>query len=135
MNLLRSTLDILEFISTVSSPIGPEVFAGYGNAIQAKLVNSPFEIEEVMKGWIIESNMKELLEELFHIFKDFTLPAPYLIEWKTYRQEWEYTILFILYTLVRQDIFILEDVLKQLKEFEMTKGIVDELLIWLQEEM
>ncbi|MCP4161671.1 MAG: hypothetical protein GY760_16485 [Deltaproteobacteria bacterium] len=126
--------ELLEFISDLAGPIGPEVFAGYGSKLQDAMKNDEFYSEKIKDEWSDIVDITEALDLLFDIASnppDKTFHNDFYIH---YKEKWEFEVTDLLYRVGTRDRKAFLKRLSSFKVNEDAKKIIMELKIWLSED-
>ena len=144
----RYTIDeIREFIADLASPIGPEVFAGYGGEIPSLIHKwrsekedpdegfwySEKKLEELKNEWALEVDVVSTLEILFGLAK--TPPGREFLNnfCDRRKREWEHELLDMIYRVGKRNEELLRKKVNKLSKSSSTKTLADELQRWIDE--
>ena len=130
----RSKEEVLEFIADISCPIGPIVFAGFGSNYQKRLMEEPLCFDEIIYEWLSESEAISLLQVLIEIACCKKLDQRFECLRLRFWEDWEHTIINLLFELTQENEPMFEEVMAQLGTSEPAQRIVSELRSWWDEQ-
>jgi len=133
----RSKIEILEYISDLSAPTGPEVFAGYGTKTQNEINDAIANLRDsdiLIRDWVENSDRTSLLHELIKIAKAEDLGDPFSGIKSRLLDSWEFHITDLIYQVCIPDFERLEEVIEDLRTNEVSENIAVELDKWLRDE-
>ncbi len=132
----RSKIEILDYLSDLSAPIGPEVFAGFGSKTQNDIHQAGEYITEqdaLIRTWIEESDRSLLLQSLMDISKTIELENPYAYISAKFSENWDFHVTDLIYQACVPDLKRLEEVVDELASDTQSKAIARKLDKWLIE--
>lgn len=125
--------NILEFIADLAGPSGPEIYAGYGSAIQRDLGFGHASTEELIIDWVNEVDTKEALTVLF----DIAINPPggdfYNNLVCSFTKNWEYILSELLYALGQKNLAFFIQELDILQGKPKAEGVLNILGTYLNE--
>jgi len=130
----RSKEEVLEFITDISCPIGPIVFAGFGSAYQNRLKRDPLCFDEIICEWLSESESDSLLKILIEVACCKNLNGRFEYIRVRFLEEWEHTLINLLFELTQKNELIFSEMIRQLESSESAQKIAFELQLWWDEQ-
>lgn len=126
--------NLLVFLADLASPIGPEVFAGYGSELQNKRHEDPDYGDKAKSDWVKSVNTQSALEILFEIACN--PPDANFINnfYFRFQESWIYELTDLIFLVGKKDRLNLLVNLKKHSNNENARVIISEVNIWLNEE-
>jgi hypothetical protein len=130
---LRTESETLEFIGSISAPIGPDVYAGFGNDTENSLAQDPTCTESIIEEWVANSEQMALLDLLIDIAGAAQLMEPFGMLRTRFKGHWEHVITELIYTVCDARKERRNRVISQLAQSSESKNVLNELIIWWSE--
>ncbi len=126
--------ELLAFLVELTSPIGPEIFAGYGSQIENRRAADLFAEFEIIEEWSAKVEVENTLKLLF----DIALKPPEASFVNNYygrfREVWNSTLLDLVYAVGRRDPAALKKMIEQYQSYPLLANFIHELQLELSED-
>lgn len=119
--------ELLAFLVDLTSPIGPEVLAGFGTEIENRRADDLFAYFDIIEEWSARVKVEDTLTLLFDIAlepPDVSLINNY---YGRFQEAWNHTLVDLVYAVGKRDAVILEKTIEQYKDYQSLADFIAEL--------
>lgn len=119
--------ELLAFLVQLTSPIGPEIFAGYGSQIENRRAAYLFAEFEIIEEWSAKVEVENTLKLLF----DIAIEPPEASFMNNYygrfQEVWNNTLFDLVCAVGRRDPAVLKKIIKQYESYPSLANFIHEL--------